>query len=110
RWLRANHVARGETVAIYAHRSAPTVCAMLGVLEAGAATVLLDPAHPVARLSACLREARVRAVIEVGAAGTPPAAFVECAADLMAPRLTLPPTGAELDALLGGADEAAGRD
>ncbi|MFN8178104.1 MAG: amino acid adenylation domain-containing protein [bacterium] len=96
-WLGSRGIAHGDAVAIWAHRSAPTVCAMLGVLKAGAATVLLDPAHPAARLVACLRAARVRAMIEVEAAGPPPAAVVECVRELGAAQRSLPGGGEEID-------------
>ncbi len=65
-------VERGAAVAVIAHRSAPTVLAVLGVLESGGATVVLDPSHPPARLVACLEEADVRAVLHVAAAGAIP--------------------------------------
>jgi len=70
----ANHlleigVRRGEVVAIYAHRSAPLVAAILAVLKAGAAFTILDPAFPEARLIEFLRIVSPRALIQIETAG-----------------------------------------
>jgi len=95
RWLLDRGVRRGDAVAVWAHRSASTAWAMLGVLKAGAATVLLDPSHPVQRLAACLEEARPKALLEIEEAGAVPdglSAFVE--SELGAARAVLPPLGA----------------
>jgi len=92
RWMLEHGIRPGDSVAIYAHRSAPTVWAMLSVLKAGAAVVMLDPAHPAARLEACLAQARPRALLQIEAAGSLPPAlarFVEETLD--AARVTLPP-------------------
>ena len=70
--LRAAGVRRGDLVAIYAWRSAPLVEALLAVLEAGAAFLILDPAHPAPRLAAAVRQARPQAWIEIPAAGPVP--------------------------------------
>lgn len=50
RWLAERGVKPGATVGIVAHRSAGFVTALLGIWKAGAAFVVLDPAHPVRRL------------------------------------------------------------
>jgi amino acid adenylation domain-containing protein len=75
-------IARGiqpkDTVAIFAHRSAPSVLALLGVLKAGAAFVILDPAYPAARLSAYLRVARPKGWIHMDAAGELAEEIVRC--------------------------------
>jgi amino acid adenylation domain-containing protein len=63
RALHARGVAGGEVVAIVGHRSASLLWAMLGALQAGAAFVILDPAHPAARLAAQLRVARPAALL-----------------------------------------------
>ena len=55
----------GDVVAIQGHRSAPLVPAILGVLKAGAAFVILDPAYPEARNAEILRLARPKAQIRV---------------------------------------------
>jgi len=79
-YLRANGIAKGDVVAIYGHRSRPLVVAILGVLKAGAAFTILDPAYPAERLIDCLRIAKPRGWIQIEAAGPlPPAVdqFVE---------------------------------
>ena len=92
-WLRARAVGPGDTVAVYAHRSAPLVLALLGILRAGAAFCILDPAYPALRLAKCLRAAQPKAWLELAAAGQPPdaleAAIVETAGDR---RLTISKT------------------
>src|SRR6185295_10651151 len=76
---------------ILGHRSARLVWAVLGAMKAGAAFVLLDPAHPPARLVDCLRLAEPRGWIELGAAGSVPAAVRAALADLgVASRIALP--------------------
>src|ERR1041385_1990843 len=79
-YLRASGIAKGDVVAIYGHRSAPIVLAILGVLKAGAVFMILDPAYPVEPLIDCLRLAQPRGWIQIEAAGSLPAAldqFVE---------------------------------
>jgi amino acid adenylation domain-containing protein len=70
--LAAGGIGRQEVVAIYAHRSATLVWAVLGVLKAGAAFVVLDPAYPAARIIETLRLAQPRAWLEMTAAGAVP--------------------------------------
>ena len=67
-----------DIVAIYAHRSAPLVLALLGVLKAGAAFVILDPAYPPTRLTAYLRIARPKGWIQMDAAGELAEVIVNC--------------------------------
>src|SRR5436305_4829316 len=50
-WLAAQGVRPGDSVAIFAHRSAPLVQAVLGTLSAGAAFLILDPVYPAPRLA-----------------------------------------------------------
>jgi len=76
-YLRGNGIRKDDVVAIYAHRSAPLVLAILGVLKAGAAFTILDPAHPAARLIDCLRIASPRGWIQIEAAGALPLALDE---------------------------------
>src|SRR5207244_201773 len=98
RSLRDGGVAVGDVVAIWAHRSAPLVAAILGVLRAGAALAILDPAYPAARLAERVRSARPRGLVEVGAAGPVPAALdaalppdaVRVAAEAAAPAAASP--------------------
>ncbi|HZN09751.1 MAG TPA: amino acid adenylation domain-containing protein, partial [Pyrinomonadaceae bacterium] len=65
-------IQKGDTVAIYGHRSAPLVLAVMSVLKAGAAFVILDPAYPVARLISLLEVAKPRAWLQITAAGPLP--------------------------------------
>ncbi|MBI4524345.1 MAG: amino acid adenylation domain-containing protein [Deltaproteobacteria bacterium] len=66
-----------DIVAIYGHRSAPLVLAVLGVLKAGAAFLILDPAYPADRLIHCLQAAKPRGWLQLEAAGPVPAALEE---------------------------------
>lgn len=61
-----------DVVAIYGHRSASLVWAVLGTLKAGAAFLILDPAYPAARLIEYVRTARPRGFVRVAAAGEVP--------------------------------------
>ncbi len=81
-------VERGDSVALWAFRSAPLVQALLGALKAGAAFLVLDPAYPVPRLLEYLRIARPTAWI--GVPGAPPLpAELEVAARLCRCRIDL---------------------
>ena len=68
--LRAAGLVAEDVLAIYAHRSAPLVWAILGALKAGIAYMILDPAYPERRLVEYVEMARPRAWIEVH--GAPP--------------------------------------
>ncbi|HSG38020.1 MAG TPA: condensation domain-containing protein, partial [Thermoanaerobaculia bacterium] len=70
-------VAKGDRVAVFAHRSPALVAAVLGVLKAGAAFVMLDPAYPARRLRDILEIAGARAVVRLESAGPCPAALPE---------------------------------
>jgi amino acid adenylation domain-containing protein len=76
-FLLTNSIRKGDVVAIYAHRSAPLVSAILGVLKAGAAFTIIDPANPAARTIECLRAASPRAFIQMQAADPLPEALVQ---------------------------------
>jgi amino acid adenylation domain-containing protein len=67
--LRGNGIQKGDIVAIYGHRSASLVWAILGVLKAAAVFTILDPAYPAPRLIDCLRIANPRGWIQIEAAG-----------------------------------------
>jgi amino acid adenylation domain-containing protein len=67
--LLANGIRQGDVVAIYAHRSAPLVIAILGTLKAGAVFTIIDPANPASRSIECLRLASPHALVELEAAG-----------------------------------------
>ncbi|MER7618325.1 AMP-binding protein, partial [Nonomuraea wenchangensis] len=56
-------VGRGDVVALYAGRSAPTLAAMLAVLKAGAAYLPLDPDYPDARVRFVLEDSGARTVL-----------------------------------------------
>ncbi|GAA2109262.1 amino acid adenylation domain-containing protein [Streptomyces synnematoformans] len=58
----------GERVALDGPRSAALVCATVGVLKAGAAFVLLDPADPPARRGRLLAASGARALVRLGPA------------------------------------------
>ncbi len=90
RWLAAHGVAPGDVVAVYGHRSASLVWALLGILRAGAAFLVLDPAYPALRLASYLRIARPAGWLRIAAAGEPPAAVEEAAAATARCRLVLP--------------------
>ena len=68
-FLLENSVQPGDVVAIYAHRSASLVWALLGTLKAGAAFVLLDPAYPTRRIKEILQAAEPKAWLQIEAAG-----------------------------------------
>jgi len=59
RQLQVRGVRRGDLVGVLADRGMPLVVALLGVLQAGAAYVPLDPALPDARLAFMLQDAGV---------------------------------------------------
>ncbi|MFG2375584.1 amino acid adenylation domain-containing protein [Streptomyces sp. NPDC048504] len=61
--LRAAGIAPGDRVAVMVDRGAPLVAALLGVLEAGAAYVPLDPNLPVERLTYMAEDSRARLLL-----------------------------------------------
>jgi amino acid adenylation domain-containing protein/non-ribosomal peptide synthase protein (TIGR01720 family) len=66
RTLRRNGLGPEDLVGIYLDRSADMLVALLGVLEAGAAYVPLDPRFPQARLELMLAHSRARALVTHG--------------------------------------------
>ncbi|MCT7951982.1 amino acid adenylation domain-containing protein [Ancylothrix sp. C2] len=100
-YLRKNGIQRSDVVAIYAHRSAALVVALLGVMKAGAAFVILDAKYPTERLINCLDVAKPRAWLQLASAGNVPETletflrenFIKC-------RLKLPQTSAAFRTLL----------
>jgi non-ribosomal peptide synthetase component F len=68
-YLLDSGIQREEIVAVYAHRSASLAWALLGILKAGAAFLILDPAYPTARLIQYVRAAKPKGFICVQAAG-----------------------------------------
>jgi amino acid adenylation domain-containing protein len=99
--LRAQGLGRGEVVALYAARDASLAVALLGVLKAGGAFLILDPAYPAARLRSCLALAAPRAWLQLASSGEPPAELRD-AAEALPIRLTLPREKASVFALLAG--------
>jgi len=93
----------GEVVAVYAHRSAPLIRALLGTWKAGAAFAVLDPAYPPARLAAQAGASRPVALLRISAAGEVPA---EVAAALAGTVRTTVVLSAGRDDGLGGASAA----
>ena len=81
-FLVSHGVEKGEAVAVWAHRSAPLVQALMGTLKAGAAFMVLDPAYPVPRLLDYLRIGRPAAWIAVPGAPPAPPEVEEAAASL----------------------------
>jgi amino acid adenylation domain-containing protein len=56
-------IARGDLVAVVGDRSAETVAAFLGVLQAGAAFLPIDPSHPADRLGYLLQDAQAKLLL-----------------------------------------------
>ena len=81
-YLIASGIQPQDIVAIYGHRSAALVWALLGVLKAGAAFLILDPAYPASRLIDYLRMAKPRGWIQIEAAGVLPDALEKFVATL----------------------------
>ncbi|MFP3939248.1 MAG: amino acid adenylation domain-containing protein [Thermoanaerobaculia bacterium] len=90
-------VSRGDRVLVYAHRSPVLTLALLGTLRAGAAFVVLDPAHPGRYLAEAVEAARPRAVLRLLEAGPLPRELEDALARRgPAADLTLPGPGAAL--------------
>jgi amino acid adenylation domain-containing protein len=65
-------IERQQVVAIYGGRDRSLVLALLGVLKAGAAFVILDPAYPTSRLINYLEQAKPRGLITCETSGAMP--------------------------------------
>jgi amino acid adenylation domain-containing protein len=76
-YLHEHRVRQGDVVAIYAHRSSSLVWALLGVLKAGAAFVILDPAYPASRLIEYLELAEPNGWIQLEEAGSLPESLAQ---------------------------------
>jgi amino acid adenylation domain-containing protein len=100
RALGESGVGRGDVVAVWAHRSAALVRALLATWKAGAAFLVLDPAYPPARLAAYVRAAAPRAFLRVAAAGAVPDAVADALDDTVRRAITLGEK-AERDGLFG---------
>ncbi|HWM94192.1 MAG TPA: amino acid adenylation domain-containing protein [Thermoanaerobaculia bacterium] len=90
RFLISHGVEKGDTVAVWAHRSVPLVQALLGTIKTGAAFMILDPAYPAPRLLEYLRIGRPTAWVAVPGAPSPPAEVEETVAALRCCRVELP--------------------
>src|SRR2546423_1445172 len=101
-YLRTSGIRSQEIVAIYGHRSASLVWALLGVLKAGAAFTILDPAEPTLRIIDYLRVLEPRGWIQLEAAGVIPDALADFLPALpLRCSLELPPrTGAVTHSVL----------
>ena len=75
RYLRRLGVGRGERVAIWMPRGMDMYVAVLGVLQAGAAYVPLDPDCPLDRVAYVVRDSGARAVITARQLAPPPGAL-----------------------------------
>ena len=64
-YLLSREIQSQDIVAIYGNRSASLVVAILGILKAGAAFMILDPAYPTNRSIDCLQIARPSGWIEL---------------------------------------------
>jgi amino acid adenylation domain-containing protein len=94
--LAAAGVGPGDVVAVYARRAAVLAPAVVGVLAAGAAFTLLDPAYPAERLAEVVRQARPRAWVDLAGAGALPGPLAEVlGAAAGCPRLAAPGAAAE---------------
>ena len=112
--LRDDGIVADDVVAIYAHRSAPLVCAILGVMKAGATYIILDPAYPAARLIEYLELAKPVGWIALERAGAVPTALqAHLAAMEYRSRIALPAVmrfGATSDPENGATADQAGPD
>ncbi|HLX06337.1 MAG TPA: amino acid adenylation domain-containing protein, partial [Thermoanaerobaculia bacterium] len=91
-WLVAGGVAKGDVVAIHAHRGAPLVVAVIGVLKAGGVFLLLDPAYPPRRQAELLGLGGARAFVHLAATGELPEPLAAAVAALPC-RITLGAAG-----------------
>jgi amino acid adenylation domain-containing protein len=69
RKLLSHGIGRDDTVAVWGHRSAGLVVALLGILKAGAAFMILDPSYPASRLLHMIEDAGPLGLITLEAAG-----------------------------------------
>ena len=74
-YLHKNGIGSQDVVAIYAHRSAPIVVALLGILKAGAAFTILDANYPAERLIDCLKLTQPKGWLQMSAGGNLPEAL-----------------------------------
>ncbi|HEY0022714.1 MAG TPA: amino acid adenylation domain-containing protein [Longimicrobium sp.] len=89
----------GDVVAVYAHRSAALVRAMLGTWKAGAAFAVLDPAYPPARLAAQVRASKPLVILLVTAAGDIPSDLIEALGESVKGAIVLGPKSHDPDSI-----------
>ena len=106
-WLLRQGVGAGDTVAVYAQRSPSFVAALLGVLRAGAAFCILDPAYPALRLIQFLRAARPKAWLQIETASDLPDALETAVQEIAGSRRLII---SETDDAISGLDLAATAD
>jgi amino acid adenylation domain-containing protein len=70
-YLLVHGVGCEDIVAVYGRRSATLVCAVLGILKAGAAFCVIDPEHPVHRIEEYLSATGSRVFIRIGTTRRP---------------------------------------
>lgn len=80
-FLRRNGLDSGQVVAVFGHRSAAVVWAIIGILKAGGAFMIIDPAYPVRRQLEYLEIANPRGFIQLEAAGNLPSEVEQWAAN-----------------------------
>jgi amino acid adenylation domain-containing protein len=68
-YLLESGIRREDIVVVYGHRSASLAWALLGILKAGAAFLILDPAYPIARIVEYLRASKPRGFVQLRAGG-----------------------------------------
>ena len=71
-YLIASGTGVGDVVAVFVRRNAAFVVALLGILKAGAAFTILDPAYPVNRLRTQLRQSQPALFLHLDSAGDLP--------------------------------------
>ncbi|MGH8890406.1 MAG: amino acid adenylation domain-containing protein [Acidothermaceae bacterium] len=100
--LRTLGVCTGDVVAISADRSIDLIAGVVGILEAGAGYLPLDPTYPPDRLRFMLDDAKPAALVTQAALGTAAPQFA--GAVLLLEQVTPAPAGAEMDAPLVDSD------
>ncbi|MBD2039313.1 amino acid adenylation domain-containing protein [Microcoleus sp. FACHB-672] len=100
-YLHKNGIGSQDVVAIYAHRSAPIVVALLGILKAGAAFTILDANYPAERLIDCLQLTQPKGWLQMSAGGKLPESLETFVGALSTQcRLRLPSAAGEIGELL----------
>jgi len=61
-----------DVIGIYGHRSTAVVIVIMGILKAGCAYTMMDPAYPFERIKKCLEIAAPKGWIAIKDAGDPP--------------------------------------